>query len=471
MIHFGTGGWRAVIADDFTKADIRLLTAGLCSLMTKEGLAGSEVCVGYDRRFLSKESAHWIAEVLAGNGFHVYMINRSSPTPLIMYTVRKRDLSYGMCVTASHNPAIYNGIKVFTRGGRDADREVTLRIEEEIAGTDPEKIRWIGYEDALAEGLVLEENPLNGYIDSILNSVAVEKIRDARLRVAIDPMYGVGQQSLNTILVTCRCDVDALHVQHDTLFGGHMPAPDAKALVQLSNYVVEDHCDVGIATDGDADRLGAIDEKGRYVHPNAMLVLLYNYLLEYRHWDGPCVRNNSTTILLDRVAKAHGQKCYEVPVGFKWVSAKMAEKNAIIGGESSGGMAIRGHISGKDGIYAAALLLEMLAVTGRPLSAIYDDILDRYGHLSYDDAAIRMTQERKEELKEVLFERKLLPKFDRAIDHISYEDGVKIYFADESWVICRFSGTEPLVRFAAESESQDTTAGYIRTFEDFLGLR
>ncbi|MGN1021896.1 MAG: phosphoglucomutase/phosphomannomutase family protein, partial [Lachnospiraceae bacterium] len=439
MIHFGTGGWRAVIADDFTRENIRLLTAGLCSLMEKEGLAGSEVCVGYDRRFLSKESAHWIAEVLTGNGFPVYMINRASPTPLIMYTVRNRGLSYGMCVTASHNPAIYNGIKVFTKGGRDADREVTLKIEEEIRHIDPEKISSIRYEDALGKGLIKEENPLNGYIDSILHAVDVEKIKDAHLRVAIDPMYGVGQQSLLTILMTCRCDVDALHIQHDTLFGGHMPAPNAEALGQLSHNVVEDHCDVGIATDGDADRLGAIDEKGRYVHPNAMLVLLYHYLLEYRHWDGPCVRNNSTTMLLDRVAKAHHQVCYEVPVGFKWISAKMAEKNAIIGGESSGGMAIRGHISGKDGIYAAALLLEMLAVMGKPLSAIYDSLLDRYGHLAYGDAAIPMTRERKEELMAVLFEDKRLPKFDNVIDHISYEDGVKIYFADESWVICRFS--------------------------------
>lgn len=470
MIRFGTGGWRAVIADDFTKSNIRLLTAGLCRLMKKQGYEGSEVVVGYDRRFLSKESAHWAAEVLTGNGFSVYMVNRSSPTPLIMYTVRSRRTHYGLCVTASHNPAVYNGIKVFTEGGRDADRTVTAQIEEQIARISEADIRSLDYDTALADGKIVEENPLNGYIDSILNAIDVEKIKKAHLRVAIDPMYGVGQQSLQIILMTCRCDVDAIHVQHDTLFGGRMPAPDARALVQLSTYVTEDRCDVGIATDGDADRLGAIDEKGRYIHPNAMLVLLYYYLLEYRGWKGPCVRNNSTTTLLDRVAQDHGQKCYEVPVGFKWVSAKMAETGAIIGGESSGGMAIQGHISGKDGIYAAALLLEMLAAAGKPLSEIYNDILDKYGRLEYGDAAVPMTPERKKELQHLLFEEKKLPEYGKELDHISYEDGVKLYFKDGSWIICRFSGTEPLVRFATESDCAETTEGYIRTFREFLGL-
>ena len=470
MIKFGTGGWRAVIADEFTKENIRLVVAGLSKLMEKEGYAGATVCVGYDRRFLSKEAAHWAAEVLAGYGFHVFVVNRSAPTPLIMYTVKQLDLPYGMAITASHNPAIYNGIKVFTRGGRDADQIVTGKIEEEIARLTPEAVKSVEYEEALRLGLVREGYPFNDYIDSILAFLNTGAIKGSQLRIALDPMYGVSQSSLRTILMTCRCDVDVIHEQHDTLFGGRMPAPSEGALKALSDYVVDKKCALGLATDGDADRLGVIDENGRYLHPNTLLVLLYYYLLKYRGWNGPCVRNNSTTHLLDRVAKDMGQKCYEVPVGFKYISAKMAETDAIIGGESSGGMAVRGHIAGKDGIYAAALLVEMLAVTGKSVSELYREITDRYGTLCYEDASFTMTNARKKELQELLFEQKQVPEFPNTVERVNREDGCKVYFADGSWIICRFSGTEPLLRMAAEGETAQQAAEYIRIWREALGL-
>jgi len=186
MIKFGTGGWRAIIADGFTKENIRLLMAGLCRLMEKEGLSGAEICVGYDRRFLSKESAHWAAEVLAGYGFRPYVINRSSPTPLMMFTVKKRQEPYGIAVTASHNPAIYNGIKVFTAGGRDADQTVTARIEAEIAALTPAEVKSMDYDTALAQGLITEANPMNEYLDSILSAVNVEAIKNAASPAAAD---------------------------------------------------------------------------------------------------------------------------------------------------------------------------------------------------------------------------------------------------------------------------------------------
>ena len=469
MIRFGTGGWRAVIADGFTKENLRLLAAGLCRLMDREGHRGSELCVGYDRRFLSKESAHWLAEVLAGNGYRVLMIDRSSPTPLIMYTVKTRSMPYGLMVTASHNPAIYNGVKVFTAGGRDADAGVTHKIEQEIAEIDPGQIRSLDYESALARGLIREDNTANDYIDSILALVDTEAIKRARLKIALDPMYGVSQTSLRTILGTCRCDLEVIHDRHDTLFGGKLPAPNAATLTTLSHYVVDRRCDLGVATDGDADRLGVIDEKGGFIHPNTLLVLLYYYLVKYRGWQGPCVRNNSTTHLLDRVAAGLGQECYEVPVGFKYVSAKMSETDAVIGGESSGGMAVRGHISGKDGIYAATLLTEMLAVTGKSISELYREITDRYGELCYQEADFRMTPERKAALQKRLFEDLDTPVLP-GIARINREDGVKLYFEDGGWVICRFSGTEPLLRMAAEAESGEKAQTYIDAWKALLGL-
>ena len=233
--------------------------------------------------------------------------------------------------------------------------------------------------------------------------------------------------------------------------------------------MLDRHCDLGLATDGDADRLGVIDEQGGFIHPNTLLVLLYYYLVKYRGWHGPCVRNNSTTHLLDRVAEGLGQRCYEVPVGFKYISAKMSETDAVIGGESSGGMAVRGHTSGKDGIYAAALLTEMLAVTGKSISALYREITDQYGALCYREADFRMTPERKAELQKLLFEEMLLPDF-ASVERVNREDGVKCYFADGSWVICRFSGTEPLLRMASEAETGEEAEALIGKWRALLSL-
>ena len=470
MIKFGTGGWRAVIADGFTKENIRLLMAGLCHVMEQDGLSGTEVCVGYDRRFLSKESAHWAAEVLVGYGFRPFVINRSSPTPLIMFTVKQRGEPYGLAVTASHNPAIYNGIKIFTAGGRDADPSVTGRIEREIAKLTPAEVKSVDYDEALAQGRITEANPMNDYLDSILSAVNVEAIKRAGLRIGFDPMYGVSWSSLSMLLTTCRCDLEVIHDRHDTLFGGKLPAPNVDTLKPLSALVLDKHCDLGIATDGDADRLGVIDNEGQFIHPNKLLVLLYYYLVKYRGWQGPCVRNNSTSHLLDRVAEGLGQKCYEVPVGFKYVSAKMMQTNAVIGGESSGGMAVRGHICGKDGIYAAALLVEMLAVTGKSVSALFEEIAVQYGDPQWAEADFRMTPARKAELQRLLFSEEKVPDFGTTIDHISREDGCKVYFTDGSWVICRFSGTEPLLRMAAEAETKRQAEDYLRAWRALLAL-
>ncbi len=470
MIKFGTGGWRAIIADEFTKENIRLVVAGLCRLMEKEGHKNTTVVMGYDRRFLSKEAMQWAAEVLAGYGYHALLINSSSPTPLIMYTVKQMGIPYGMAVTASHNPAIYNGIKVFISGGRDADQSVTEKIENEIAQLTPADVLSMDYADGLKQRRITEEYLFNDYIDSILNMLDTEKIRNARLRIALDPMYGVSQDSLRTILMTCRCYISVINEQHDTLFGGKMPAPSESALKPLAHYVVDRRFHMGIATDGDADRLGVIDENGNYLHANTLLVLLYYYLLEYRGWKGPCVRNNSTTHLLDRVAEDHGEVCYEVPVGFKHVSARMAASDAIIGGESSGGMAVRGHIAGKDGIYAAALLVEMLAVTGKSISQLYQEILDRYGVLYYTDAAFTMTHSHKAALQERLFVHNELPDFGRDIESVSREDGCKVRFTDGSWIICRFSGTEPLLRMAAEAAEEAQAKEYIEIWRNALDL-
>lgn len=470
MIKFGTGGWRAVIGDEFTKENIQILARALADKMRVEGVADKGIVLGYDRRFLSKEAMQWAGQVFAKEGITAYLINKSAPTPLVMFYVMKHEFPYGMMITASHNPAIYNGIKVFTAGGRDADETQTAEIESyirDVTDIPPEEME---YEEALKQGLIQEIYPLNEYLDNIIAAVDMDKIRDAGLKVALDPMYGVSETSLKTILLTARCDVETIHERHDTLFGGKLPAPTATTLRALQNYVLDKKCDIGVATDGDADRIGVIDDTGRFLHPNDILVLLYYYLVKYKGWKGPVVRNICTTHMLDKVAEKFGEKCYEVPVGFKHISAKMYATNAVIGGESSGGLTVRGHIRGKDGIYAAALLVEMIAVTGKKLSEIYNDIEAECGTISMEERDYKFNQEKKDRIKKVLLEEKQLPELPFEIDKVSYLDGSKVYFTNGGWVTARFSGTEPLLRIFCEMPTAEEAVKVCEIYEAFLKL-
>lgn len=470
MIKFGTGGWRAVIGDGFTKANIQILSKALADKMHAEDAADEGIVLGYDRRFLSKEAMQWAGQVFAKEGITAYLINKSAPTPLVMFYVMKHELPYGMMITASHNPAVYNGIKVFTAGGRDADEVQTAEIESyirDIGDIQPEETE---YEEAVRKGLIQEIYPLNEYLDNIIEAVDIGKIRAANLKVALDPMYGVSETSLKTILLTARCDVESIHERHDTLFGGKLPAPNSTTLRTLQNYVLDKNCDIGIATDGDADRIGVIDDTGRFLHPNDILVLLYYYLIKYKGWKGPVVRNICTTHMLDKVAEKFGEKCYEVPVGFKHISAKMYATDAVIGGESSGGLTVRGHIKGKDGIYAAALLTEMIAVTGKKLSAIYNDIEAECGCIFMQERDYKFNQEKKERIKKVLLEDKRLPELPFDIEKVSYLDGSKVYAKNGGWVTARFSGTEPLLRIFCEMPTAEEAIKVCKIYEDFLQL-
>lgn len=479
MVKFGTGGWRAIIGEEFTKENIQKLALAICLKMKEEGVENQGVVMGYDRRFLSKEAIIWSCEIFGNQGIRVWFVNRSSPTPLVMFYVMKHELSYGMMVTASHNPAIYNGIKVFIYGGRDADERQTAEIEyyleqaeklyepnEQENGQMPPA----SYLELVRRGMVREINPMNEYLDNIISVINMDAIKERDLRVAIDPMYGVSLTALSTILSVARCTIETINSRHDTLFGGKMPAPTERTLRNLQNYVLDRYCDIGIATDGDADRLGVIDDQGHYLHANGILVMLYYYLLKYKGWRGPAVRNLATTHVLDKVAESFGQKCYEVPVGFKHISAKMQETDAIIGGESSGGLTVKGHIHGKDGIYAAALLVEMIAVSGKKLSEIAADIRKEYGAIHMAERDYRFTPEEKERIHSILMEKRKLPEMPFETDHVSYMDGCKVYFKNGGWVIARFSGTEPLLRIFCEMEHEPDTVRVCNLFEEYLGL-
>lgn len=471
MIKFGTGGWRAIIGEDFTKANIQIFAKAMADKMLAENATQKGIVIGYDRRFLSKETVKWSCEVLAAEGIRCLFVNRSVPTPLIMNYVMKYDLPYGMMVTASHNPSLYNGIKVFTAGGRDADEVQTADIERYIAAVDPDKIQRMDYDQAVQEGLVQEFYPMNEYIDDIMDKINMTAIRNASLRIVYDPMYGVGQTALSTILTTGRCDLKIINQEHDTLFGGRMPAPSAELLQMLRSHVIDRGYDMGLATDGDADRLGVIDDQGNYLHPNDILVLLYYYLVKYKGWTGPVVRNLATTHRLDAIAADLGQTCYEVPVGFKHISAKMAETGAILGGESSGGLTVAGHIRGKDGMYAASLLVEMVAVTGKKLSQLMALIREEYGNPHMEECAFSFSQQVKEQLQKRLFTDLEIPDVgDAEIDHVSYMDGLKLYFKNGGWVIVRFSGTEPVLRVFCEMPTRMEAVSVCDSIRKFYNI-
>ena len=468
MITFGTGGWRAIIGDGFTRENLQKLALAVARRMKAEDVAHRGFCIGYDRRFLSVQAAEWVCEVMAAEGVPTRIIHREAPTPLIMFTVQDNRLPYGMAITASHNPALYNGVKLFTAGGRDAAEDVTGEIAAVANEITPEEIRLIPYAQAIRKGLVAEVNPQNTYLDAIIRAVNMDAIRSRNLQIVLDPMYGVSRTSLQTILLTARCDVTVIHERHDTLFGGRLPAPNVDTLGALQAAVLESHADIGIATDGDADRLGIIDDAGRFIHPNEILCLLYDYLLRHKRWHGCAVRNLATTHLLDAIAARFGESCYEVPVGFKYVSAAMQEHNAVIGGESSGGLTVRGHINGKDGIYAAALLVEMLSVTGKKLSELVAELYATYGRRYMAEFDAPFDAEDQPRLL-ALLSGDALPTFPEPPTGVNDVDGRKVLFAD-GWLIVRFSGTEPRLRIFCEMPEQAKAEAYSRVMADYLGI-
>lgn len=464
-IKFGTGGWRAIIGDEFIKENICYLAQAVAQDMEP---GKDAIVIGYDRRFLSDTAAVWVSEVFAGNGIKVWFVDRIAPTPLVMFGVKDLGTKYGMAITASHNPASYNGIKLFTEGGRDASAEVTQKLEAVLA--EGVTVRSVSFEEGQKKGLIVTADIYNRYIDSIIDMIDMNAIRKKQMKVLLDPMFGVSRTSLQTVLMTARCDVDIINDRHDALFGGKLPAPTENTLSDLRERVVREHYDLGIATDGDADRIGIIDRDGNYIKPNEILALLYYYLMKYKRQRGAVVRNIATTHLLDRIAEDFGQTCLEVPVGFKHISSGMEQTDAIIGGESSGGLTIRGHIRGKDGIFASALLVEMLSTTGKSISELLEEIYERYGRCKMTEFDTKFSAAKKEEIHDLLFVQKKVPTFPIPIEKISYADGLKIYFANGGWIIARFSGTEPLIRIFCEMESVEKAEAITQILRTFVGL-
>lgn len=470
MVKFGTGGWRSIIGDEFTKANVCLVAQSIANIMIEEKVTEKGFVIGFDRRFLSDKASKWFSEVLAANGIKVSYIDRFVPTPIVMFKAKEMGCIYSACITASHNPHDYNGIKVFIEGGRDADEVITQKIEQQMPLITDADIKSLDFDKAIIQGSVVIINPMNEFVDSVLELLDIDAIKQANLRVLIDPMFGVAKNALQTVLITGRCDVDVIHDGENPAFGGLMPSPSAATLYQLKHLVVHGGYDVGIGTDGDADRIGIIDEKGNFIHPNEILILLYYYLLTYKKQAGSVVRNIATTHILDKIAADHGQKSFEVPVGFKHISGQMEADDSLIGGESSGGLTIRGHIKGKDSVFAASLLVEMIAVSGKKISELLEEIYGKYGYTYTAEGDCTFKAEEKEIIYNKIYIDKSLPEFEYEIEKISYADGLKVYFKNGGWMIARFSGTEPLLRIFSEMQNQTIAEKIVNQMKEFLAL-
>jgi len=455
LIAFGTGGWRAIIGEGFTLHNVRRLSQALANEITRQGQEERGVVIGFDRRFLSDRAAEAAAEVFAGNNIPVVLLAEDAPTPLITYATATQGAAYGLAFTASHNPPEWNGLKVFRGDGSLLLDEETRQIEGETNGLTPDDVVKIDLDLGLEAGIVHRRDFTNEYVDAVESLIDLEAIRNAGLKVMVDPMYGVGQLTLGMILTEARCRVTFIHERHNPLFGGRSPAPNLDALRLLITHIQEDGYDLGLATDGDADRIAIVDEQGEYVTVNDILLLLYWYLHEVRGERGGVVRNIATTHLLDRLAAHFGEGCYEVPVGFKHISATMVRRNALLGGESSGGLTIRGHILGKDGIFAAALVVEMLARTGQRISQLRERVYEITGRLYVVEENIPATPEMRIVVPRRLQEMPADHIGPYPVVHVSHLDGAKFFLAHDNWVLLRFSGTEPVLRIFAEADSPE----------------
>lgn len=452
MIRFGTGGWRGVIAEDFTFENVRRVAKGL-ALYAKEIAAGGSVkpiMVGYDMRFLSTAFAQTLAAVLATDGIPVLFMEEPSPTPMVMHAVEREKLDLGATITASHNPQHYNGVKVIVAEGRDAPVEVTNRLEELINALPPDPIAHEPFDRLVAEGKIKMYWGRNAYIDALLSKIDAEAVKARRFRILFNPMFGTARDIMAICLSSLRCNLEMINFQPHLFHTRRIPTPERTSLRDME-WMMKDHdYDLGIATDGDSDRIGLYDEEGTYVEADHILRLLYYYLKEYRGERGGVVRNLTTTHVLDRIARAYNEPAYEVPVGFKYISAAMDKYDLLLGGESSGGVKIRGHVNGKDGIFAALLCVEMIAKTGKTISQLGEEIARRFGRTETRAINLAITPAEKARLGALLFEERYVPKFSKPVAKISYMDGLKVYFTDDSWVCIRFSGTEPLIRIYME---------------------
>ena len=464
-ITFGTSGWRAIIADEFTLANVRLVTSAIASVLDEEA-AGGGVIIGYDTRFLSERFAAECASEFAGLGFESYLTTRETPTPALSYAIRAKGARGGINFTASHNPPHYNGMKFSTADGAPALPEVTKKIEGRIAEFQSGRK---GKPERKVSAEALAFDPREDYLSDLSARVDFAKIASARLKLAYDPLWGTGRGYLDEVLRRHGGQVYTVHDYRDVLFGGHSPEPSEENLGEMRQLVLDKRLSLGVSTDGDADRFGFIDRDGSFVSANYILALILDYLCETRpEWNGGVARSVATTHLIDRVAKRRGRQVYETPVGFKFIGELVNQDKIILGGEESAGLTVKGHFPEKDGILACLLVIEMVASRGASLGEMLEELFRKDGALYSDRVGIKLTPEVKDRLQKRLSSDPPDSIGGRRVAEVNRMDGVKYIFDDGSWILLRMSGTEPLVRCYAETNTKKDLEVLIETGSKFV---
>ena len=446
-IRFGTSGWRAVIADDFTFAGVRQVTEAICAHFAGSD-ASKAVVIGHDTRFLGERFAAECAGVVSAHGFRTLLCNQPTPTPTISHAIRSEGAVCGINFTASHNPPEYNGMKLSTSDGAPALPEVTKHVEGLIAQATQGSPQTTKAKTPAFETY----SPRQAYLEDLKQKVRFDQIASAGGRYAFDPLWGTGRGYLDEALRMHGVEVETIHDWRDVLFGGRSPEPEASHLNELREVVLAKKCILGLATDGDGDRFGVLDANGDFITPNQLIALLFDYLAESRDWTGGVARSVATSHLVDRVAEARGLPVYETPVGFKFIGELINEDKIILGGEESAGLSIKGHYPEKDGILACLLAAEAVAARGESLTQQLNKLYARVGRLEAGRIGVRLTDDLMKSLSGKL-NQDPTEIGGRAIERTNRMDGVKFMFADGSWLLMRPSGTEPLVRIYAESES------------------
>jgi len=471
-IKFGTDGWRGIIAEDFTFDNVRICTQAVAEYLKQNQHETQSLVIGYDTRFASEDFAAAAAEVLAGNDIKVHLCLKPAPTPVVSFAVPSTKSAGAIVITASHNPGSWNGFKYKSQDGASAPGGITSQIERNIASLirRGEGVKRLALDKALKKGLIEYMDPSPVYFEQLSHLVDIEALRHQKLNIIIDPMYGAGIGYFKTLLQGGNLKITEVNAERNPSFPQIQPEPIAKNLVKLSKLIVEQKADVGLATDGDADRIGIIDEKGQFLTQHQVFALLCLYLLEVRGERGAMIRTLTSTMMISRLGKLFDVPVYETPVGFKYVAPLMMEKNAIIGGEESGGYGFRGHVPERDSILAGLYFLDFMTKTGKTPSQLLDYLYSKVGPHYYDRRDFHISAAKRQTILHQLSSGSPDTIAGSRVTKVDTTDGFRFFLDNESWLLIRFSGTEPLVRIYAEAESLERARELLDEGKKLIGL-
>ncbi|HAE40660.1 MAG TPA: phosphoglucomutase [Candidatus Riflebacteria bacterium] len=454
-IKFGTSGWRAIIADDFTFANVRICTQAIADHLKSIGQTQG-IVIGSDARFMSARFMEVAAEILAGNSIKAFLCIRDTPTPVISYEILRRKLAGGFNFTASHNPPEYQGLKFSPAWGGPALPETTSDIEKranEIMKNG--NVKRMPLEEAINKGLIEKINPMDTYLDELRRKINLDAIKAAKLKILVNPLYGTARGYLDRLLIEAGCDVTVMNDNLDPYFGNQPPEPSEAHIPDMIARMKQEHFDLGLATDGDADRFGVLGPNGKFYEPNQILGMLLDHLKSTRDWPGAAARSVATSHLVDAVARHHKIELIETAVGFKFLGDLIAHDKIIMGGEESAGMSIRGHVPEKDGIIACLLVAEMVAMQKKPIEKILEDLYAKVGTYLTRRVNFRLSEaEKVKAIANMKNDPKEVAGFK--VQKVVRIDGTKCILENDAWVLVRFSGTEPVVRFYAEARDEAT---------------